>query len=94
MGGAAPRGWGGQGAGEGAAQGRTVAFARGRVLRTLGERLSGEGGGRRSLALGRGGGGGLKPNKGAELRERNYGGVTKGNAMKGGVPRGAQGERT
>lgn len=83
MGGAAPRGWGGQGAGEGAAQGRTVAFARGRVLRTLGERLSGEGGGRRSLALGRGGGGGLKPNKGAELRERNYGGETMAARRKG-----------
>ena len=54
-------------------------------------------GGRREAQLGSGaggGGGGLKPNEGAELRERNYGGETKGNAMKGGVPTGAQGERT
>lgn len=41
-------------------------------------------GGRREAQLGSGaGGGGLKPNEGAELRERNYGGETMAARRKG-----------
>lgn len=98
---------GGQGGWEGRHRGAGEGKGLGRGLRR-GELLPLQGGGSSGPwekgSLGReaggaawlwgGAGGGLKPNKGAELRERNYGGVTKGNAMKGGVPRGAQGERT